>query len=154
MKKFRKRETHYYIYRRNADGVRGNERLPIVKRAPLRVDTYTTAERIMIFELAIFYSIDRGHVWVQDINHLMLAQLCLQKCRDLVESDVYAVVLVREFIRLKLLKVTDGRKPRRSDLLITTKGKRHIKRQPRRLQLCAQKLVYVDLLDKLVRAVG
>ena len=150
----RKQETHYYIYRRNADGVRSNQRLPIVKRAPLRVNVYTSAERLMIFELMIFYSIDHGHVWMQDITHLVLAQLCLQRCRDLVRSDVHAVVLVNEFIILKLLKPSDGRQLRRSDLLITPKGKRHIKRQPRRLQLCAQKLVFTGLLDKLVRAVG
>ncbi len=148
------RQTHFYIYQRGADGVRGNQRLPIVKRAPLRLKTYTIAEKLVIFELMIFYTIDRGHVWKQDINHQMKAQLCLQKCEELVRADTIAAVHVTDFINMKLLKIEDPRLSTRSALRVTPKGRRHIKRQPRRLQLCAQKLVYTDLLDKLVRAVG
>ncbi len=56
-------------------------------------------------------------------------------------------------VELRLIKEGSRRFARRREATITAKGKRHIRKQPKRLRLCAQKLVYTDLLEKLGRAI-
>ena len=119
----------------------------------------------MIVELMIFFLVDRGIVGERDVQHLVHSNLEVQKCSNLLNigadkpklgrsvsrllvSDVW-----RRLVELQLLKTEDGRKLN-SPATITPKGLRHIKKQSKRLQLCAQKLVYTDLLDKLARVVS
>jgi hypothetical protein len=150
----RTKNTHYLVYRRGADGHRTHDQVAIVKRAPLRAETYSPAEKFMLCELALLFMIDQEHVWHGDADHLLNARLAVQKCKKLVPVGLHGNDMVVHLIKLKIIQPTDGRQPKRSDLVVTPKGKRHIKRQPRRLQLCAQKLIYTNVLDKLVRAVG
>lgn len=145
----------------------------VVQHAPLRAATYSVGERVTIVELMIFFLVDREVVTDQDINHLVISNLKLQKCENLLRlgstsprfgrtapglqiTDVW-----RQLIDLKLLNSPTRRtgfQAKRTGfqvaVTITPKGKRHIKKQPKRLQLCAQKLVYTDLLEKLGRSVS
>lgn len=138
----------------------------VVQHAPLRAATYSVGERVTIVELMIFFLVDREVVMDQDINHLVISNLKLQKCENLLRlgstsprfgrtapglqiTDVW-----RQLIDLKLLNSPIRRTGFQVAVTITPKGKRHIKKQPKRLQLCAQKLVYTDLLEKLGRAVS
>lgn len=138
----------------------------VVQHAPLRAATYSVGERVTIVELMIFFLVDREVVTDQDINHLVISNLKLQKCENLLRlgstsprfgrtapglqiTDVW-----RQLIDLKLLNSPIRRTGFQVAVTITPKGKRHIKKQPKRLQLCAQKLVYTDLLEKLGRSVS
>lgn len=154
------KQTHINFRRRLPDGRTEHISEPVVHRAPLRARTYSVGERVTIVELMIFNLVDRELVIERDINHLVHAKLKIQKCEDLLNLGLDAprlgraaprlqvIDMWRKLVELKLLKGS-----RKTIATITPKGKRHIKKQPKRLRLCAQKLVFTDLLEKLGLAV-
>lgn len=159
------KNTHVSIRSRRPDRSSVRVMTRIVQRAPIRASSYSAGERFMIVELMIFFLVDREIVGERDVQHLVKSNLEVQKCSTLLNigadkprvgrpvsrllvSDVW-----RRLTELQLLKTADGRKLN-SPASITPKGMRHIKKQSKKLQLCAQKLVYTDLLDKLARAVS
>jgi len=155
------KQTHINFRRRlSDDGRTEHVRERVVQRAPLRAATYSVGERVTIVELMIFALVDRELVMERDITHLVNAKLQLQKCENLLNLGLdksrlgrsaprlQIADMWRQLVELKLLKAT-----RKSIATITPKGKRHIKKQPKRLRLCAQKLVFTDLLEKMALAV-
>ena len=163
------RDTHVYVRRRKPGGGSSNDREAIVQRAPIRASSYSAGERLMIVEIMVFYLIDREIVHCRDITHLVNAYLKLQKCEDLLvigpnvpragtsSARIRLIDLYERLLELRLIGAADpvnSESVRRTELTVTPKGRRHIKKQARRLQACAQKLVFTGLLDKLVRAVG
>ena len=151
------KQTHINVRRRSDSGGTTHMMEPIVKRAPLREKTYSSGERVMIIELMIFYLVEREFiVELTDITHLVRANLKIQKCEDLgwpMGSRVDIGSIFGRLVELRLIEEGSRRSIRRQSATITAKGKRHIRKQPKRLRLCAQKLVYTDLLEKLGRAI-
>jgi hypothetical protein len=159
-KKTRLRQTHVSVRRRQPTGGVKSSMEKVVQRAPIRTATYSVGERCQIVELMIFCLVDREHIEERDINHLIHSTLALQKCNNLLvlgpakdrmgrsSPHLQVIDMWNQLIALKLLKSS---RLRQVKVTITPKGKRHIKKQPKRLRLCAQKLVYTELLEKLAR---
>jgi len=160
-RKRKPKQTHIIVRHRLPNGGIDSKKEEIVQRAPLRAGTYSVGERVAIVELMIFNLVDRELVTERDISHLVHTHLQLQKCENLLNLGqdkarlgrsaprLQVTDMWRQLVELKLLKGS-----RKTIATITDKGKRHIRKQPKRLRLCAQKLVFTDLLEKLARAVG
>lgn len=161
------KNTHIRFRRRHPDGTVEHEMVPVVQRAPLRAATYSPAERFTIVELMIFNIVDRNFVYLACLTHLVQSTLQTQKCEDLLQlgpdkvkggavprNNIAVGDLALRLVDMKLIKPVNGRKKRHSQLLITPKGSRHIRKQHKRLRKCAQKLVFTDILEKLGLAVS
>jgi len=156
------KKTHVSIRRRGPGYIR--DHVPVVQRAPLRASSYSVGERCTLVELMVFFLVDREIVNERDISRLVTCTLEVQKCAALLKMGadkprfgraapgLQVVDMFRRLVELQLLKPADARDPN-SPSVITPKGLRHIKKQPKKLQLAAQKLVFTDLLDKLARVV-
>jgi len=162
------KQTQLSVRRRRPSGAIERIMRPVVQRAPIRASTYSAAERLTIVELMIFCLVEREIILTEDINHSVMVNLQLQKCENLMNLGadklrygkgalrIQIADVWRQLVALKLLNEVKrvSRKQDTGRTTITPKGKRHIKKQPKRLFVCAQKLVYTDLLEKLGRAVS
>ncbi len=153
----RKRRT--FVRRPGPDGRLIGETVDLADRAPIRIGCYSPAERLMILELAVLMFVQknpgmkRSHARACFHGHLKV-----QRCERLYafpgrhgeQAQFYSIVdALAEQKLFEPMKIK-GRfieKP----LTLTAKGKRHIKRQSKRLQEVASKLVYTDVLERMAR---